>query len=185
MLVVCRRYKNFALDGAEPFAPVLALQSARVHMHMRKVDVGPITKLLGALEYLHVIARRTLGARLAVLLTFDEDMAYPAWCVANMLRWAELHPEAAVANAGGNYRGAKHPPAYMGRASRPWGKLRAHPPDLCTAMRANYLYGWAGALYRPEFFDESLTEHLNWISGEGWAADDQYVGEVDMGILGT
>jgi len=176
VVILAKAYTRFPMDDTALTAVRARIASAGAHTYVRETDLGPVTKLIGALEYMRM---HMIPATLATstLITIDEDMVYPVWCFENMVQWARVLPDACIANAGGEYNGPKQPPRYIGAASRPWLSnargIQPRPP--CTAVRANYIYGWSAVLYRPHFFDERLWSHISWLANGSSPADDQYI----------
>ena len=181
VVIVAKQYVRFPMNTSSLERLRTLVVAAGADMYLRDEDLGPVTKVIGALEYM----RENLApAMLAVstLITIDEDIVYPVWCFEHMVHWAHVLPISAIANAGGEYNGPTGPPRYIGSASRPW-LASAHckkfcgvqPSPPCTAVSANYVYGWAAVLYRSEFFDERLWSNIGWLANESSHADDQYV----------
>ena len=139
-----------------------------------------------ALAYIRTM-RADVASR-ATLITLDDDIAYPAWAVRNLLLWSARHPSSVIAHAGGVYHGVNG--NTYGRqdlhlyGALPGGGLQRPrqggltPP--CTSHEVNYIYGWAGVVYPTAKLlrhSEELLEHLPWLTSRKgcWHCDDQYI----------
>ena len=199
LLVISKRYNNFEPADTAPVYAAAARDPKRVRVYTRATDLGPVTKLVGALEFLQSAALSKAALARTVLLTIDDDMEYPIWLIEHMLHWAVRFPRAVIANTGSDYREREHSlrklPLTVGRASRPWPGIKA-TPNLCTALQANLLNGWAGVLYRPSFFADDepsgghegaaaaaksllattrFTQNLSYLRGNLSFLDDHYI----------
>ena len=187
VLVTARRYKNFPLsDGAlDNVRRVAQTSPLSVTVHELLEDVGPMSKIIGAMLHLRTLPRQMSDR--TVLVTLDDDLDYPRWACANLLHWSLRYPDAVVAHAGGMYHGvhgargrqnftiygARWPGYGPHRAGQPW----LSPP--CTVRAVNALYGWAGVAYRPYQLRHGLVDRLRWLTDEMprgcWYCDDMYV----------
>ena len=181
LLIFARRYRNFDISDAALNATMAATAARGARSYVCE-DSGPITKLFGALQHLQVqpLAQRER----TVLVTVDDDFAYPPWLLSNLLHHALRHPSAVVAHTGGIYHGRPQTPqAFLrnGMQGLTYYGANVHRDvsiAWCTVKPVNYLYGYAGVAYRPAFFRQALFARAPWLTDQHkgcWHCDDQYI----------
>ena len=193
LLIVAHQYRNFAVSPSawpQQIARVREAEAAApslVRVRWRETDHGPVTKLLGALEYVNDTLSAAMAAR-TLLVTVDDDIVYPRWLLATLTHYAGRLPHATLALMGGTYLSTPSVPHIeRGKGRLKYQHRYAALPDShtanngsallpCSTHRINHMYGWAGVAYRPSFFRSgALHEHVPWLLEDCLACDDQYI----------
>jgi hypothetical protein len=141
-------------------------------------DHGPIMKLVGGLKYV-----RSLDPDLqkqTVLITLDDDIMYASYVFESLVHWSKRYPNAVLAHATATIvlQPSLDPTPHKlvdHVGIKPAGSRRQEMLK-CQARRSNYLYGWAGVLYRPAFFNDFFFDSLHLLGKEGASvADDIFI----------
>ena len=122
-----------------------------VHV-VRCEDWGPSTKLIAALD----IVNEGDG----IIITVDDDTLYHPRMVENLLRYAALLPDAAIAHAGHRLWGPDLDLENFRSVEflRPPHHARLHGRSVSEPTKGDMLHSYAGALYRRRFFDEGVKD---------------------------
>lgn len=115
------------------------------HIHIESGnDLGPAMKILPVLD-------RETDADTCII-TIDDDIEYPRDLISRLLAVATLLPRHALGFTGWN-RLPGHRPEVV--------HLNEDMPDCAIHQPVQVLEGYRGVLYRREFFDKTIFQHLN------------------------
>ena len=197
LLVVAKSYKNFGVSDGDKQHLQEAIDAApgphrgKAELFWRERDDGPLTKLLGAIEYLQTKVTSDLAAR-TLLVTLDDDITYPSWALSTLLHYSnevsKLDPAAVVTFYGTNYNGAPSVEK-MAQGNRvkfeyvTWMSPGAASegvttPASCKLYTVNHLYGYVGVAYPPTLLSRAaIAEPSNvlQLTKDCWPCDDQYI----------
>lgn len=163
-----RRFPDW--DGTLPIVP------QGVTIHRCDKDYGPATKVLPA--------ARDLAGQDVDILFCDDDMLYQSHWHAKLKRAAQLHPGTCIVGMGQSFpditdafrlpsrlpRGVRRKKGIQYRLLRLFS-LTMIKPDPYIDGYIDQVFGFAGVLVRPEWFDELFYE----IPDIMWTVDDPWI----------
>jgi hypothetical protein len=140
------RYKNTeSYDLAE--IEKLKQYSPKIEILRPETDLGPIMKLLPAAETVQKIPTGTLRK---IIVTFDDDIGYPAGLPEQLLILAAKHPTAAVSGAGADG-------AVFGIENFP----NTHSACQHSGIsHCDMVEGWQGIAYPAELINTKLMREM-------------------------
>jgi len=138
--------QRYGRDGSEYVIPQDLLDFPKVHIIRIPVDLGPITKLLPAAEYVQGIDPDSL------IVTIDDDVAYPKGMIAEYIHAVVKRDRTVVGMRGFDLSYWKIND--FGFPKPQHGRLGRHP-------QVQILEGFCGIAYPAKYVDVELMKHLS------------------------
>lgn len=138
--------ERYGRDGSEYVIPQELLDFPKVHIIRIPVDLGPITKLLPAAEYVQSIDPDSL------IVTIDDDVGYPKGMIAEYIHAVVQRDRTVVGMRGFDLSYWK---------INDFGFPKAHGGRLGRHPQVQILEGFCGIAYPAKYVDVELMKHLS------------------------
>ncbi|MFA6408731.1 MAG: hypothetical protein WCW01_00930 [Gammaproteobacteria bacterium] len=137
----------------EPYTiPPHLLQSDFLKIIRSEKDFGPATKLIPTLQ-MHDLPPDTK------IVIVDDDQVYPRRHIERLNHWSNLYPESALGMAGCLIPPNQNPSQMLTVNSDSKDTHRISASICKDLTKSTILFGYAGYIVRPSFFDESFYDY--------------------------
>jgi len=115
-------------------------------------DLGPVTKFIPTWQQ----ERHMPNTRLIIV---DDDGVYPFRLIEQLVRWSQRMPDAALGCSGVAVPAGMKPSSVIFSRETWRQDLRYTSFSSDALARVDYLFGYAGVLVKPRFFDDAVTDY--------------------------
>ena len=115
-------------------------------------DLGPVTKFIPTWEQ----EKNEPDTRLIIV---DDDGVYPYRLIEQLVRWSQRMPDAALGCSGVAVPAGMKPSSILFNRETWMQDLRYTSFSSDALTRVNYLFGYAGVLIKPRFFDSAVADY--------------------------
>jgi hypothetical protein len=131
-------------------------------------DLGPVTKFIPTWQQ----ERKMPDTRLIIV---DDDGVYPYRLIEQLVNWSERVPNAALGCSGVAVPSGMKPSSVIFSRNSWLQNLRYTSFSSDALNRADYLFGYAGVLVKPRFFDDAVTDYSS-APKQAFFDDDVWLG---------
>jgi len=131
-------------------------------------DLGPITKFIPTWQK----EKHMPDARLVIV---DDDGVYPYRLIEKLVHWSQRMPDAALGCSGVTVPAQMKPSSVIFSRESWLQDLRYTSFSSDALTRVDYLFGYAGVLVKPRFFDDVVTDYTG-APKQAFFDDDVWLG---------